>query len=102
MVEIFEQAEFEDLFYIRVWLGLSEPRGQIDRDLLIADRHFERAFVARNKPVHGFLLLLLDASPQRQHFFYFRIDRVARHVVRKYDGLDFDTVHDDAAAAAER
>jgi hypothetical protein len=62
--------------------GSGNPGRQIHRDLLVADRDFERGFFARRERVDDLLLLLFDSTRQGEHLFDFRVVGMARELMR--------------------
>jgi len=99
MVEVLEQAVPVDLREVLVGLGLRHGRGDLDGDLLVADRGLERRVVGAQEPVDHRRLVLLLAPHLRQRQLQGLVH--PRAGMLEAQRFEFLAVHQDDAYARE-
>ena len=99
MVEVFEEPESVRLRQVRIRFLLRDVGGELDGDLLVAQRGLEGRLVRWMEPVHQRLLLLLDPPDPRQRLAQLAVH--ARGDMQEPELLALDSVHQDDADASE-
>ena len=99
MVKILEKREIQRLLDIGVRLVLCQPGGQVHRHMLVADGGLKLRLVDGLEPVDALLLLLLDASAERQLAAQVIVRAVPVELVFEKDLFHLDAVHQDDADA---
>jgi hypothetical protein len=102
VVEVLEQREVERQLQLGVGLVAGQPRGEVHRHLLVADRGLQRGQVSGEEPVDGLLLVLVGAAVHGQGLTQRAVVGVAVELVGEHDRLHLDAVHQDDAAAGVR
>lgn len=69
VVEVLEQGKVQRLLHVGIRLVLRQVRGEVDRDLLVAERGLDDRLVRRVEPVDRLLLLGVDPPHQAIDFF---------------------------------